>query len=540
MGEYGEVRAMSKAAVWERKLPREAYKALEDIVGAEYISEEPVVLDSYRWVWGNEGIYGKRLAPFRPLAVVLPGSVEEISAIVRVCNRFKIKFRALSTGFETTALTSKEPMLIIDLKRMNRILFIDEKNRIALVEPYVSGAELFYECIKRGLMFNVISGGPSASVVAFSACHLGANFQQVSAGYPPQNLLAVEWVLPTGEIVRLGSMATDSGWFAPQGPGLNLRAVLRGLSGANGGHGIITKVAVRLSPWYGPPGLEVEGEPPIYRIKEPENLMLYFIAFPSLSNLVEALRIIAEEQIALCAYKMPLGGISLSMVTTESNNEALKKIEEDRELIQKASFSILVLLHAFSSKELELKESILKKILEEHKGEIIQLSERERSALLAFSLIALGTFRESFRPGGSFMVAAFNDSSIDAIVNTTLALEDVLLKYAKEGKIVFMSGESWICPIAGGQWYHTEQVYGYDATDPESVKAANEVLMFSIKTMIEKRLGIWSDSCLAFDDSVNDIVGPECLNYHRWIRKIRKALDPNLVCESSWYTMKEE
>lgn len=531
---------MSKTVIEEKKMPREAYKALEDIVGAEYISEEPVVLDSYRWVWGNEGIYGRRLAPFRPLAVVLPGSVEEISAIVKVCNRFKIKFRAFSTGFEVTALTSKEPMLVIDLKRMNRILFIDEKNRIALVEPCVSGAELFYECIKRGLMFNVISGGPSASVVAFSACHLGANFQQVGAGFPSQSLLAVEWVLPTGEIVRLGSMATDSGWFAPHGPGLNLRAVLRGLSGANGGHGIITKVAVRLSPWYGPPKLEVEGEPPIYRIKEPENLKLYFIAFPSLNNLVEALRMIAEEQIALCAHKLPLGGISLSMVTTESNNEALEKIRKNKELVQKASFSILVLLQAFSHKELELKELILKRILEETNGEVIQLSEKEKSALLAFNLIALGTFRESFRPGGSFMVAAFNDSSLDAVVNTTLALEDILLKYAKEGKIVFMPGESWICPVAGGQWYHTEQVYGFDAADPESVKAANEVLEFSIRTMVEKRLGIWSDSCLAFDDSVNDIAGPECLNYHRWIRKIRRELDPNLICESSWYTTKEE
>ncbi|MDI9619245.1 MAG: FAD-binding oxidoreductase [Candidatus Nezhaarchaeota archaeon] len=531
---------MSKALVKDKKLPREAYKALEDIVGAEYISEEPVVLDSYRWVWGNEGIFGRRLAPFRPLAVVLPGSVEEVSAIVKVCNRFKIKFRAFSTGFETTALTSKEPMLIIDLKRMNRIIFIDEKNRIALVEPCVSLAEFFYECIKRGLRFNVISGGPSSSVVASSACHMGAGFQQVSGGYQPQNLLAVEWVLPTGEVVRLGSMATDSGWFAPHGPGLNLRAILRGYSGTNGGHGIITKVAVRLAPWFGPPRLEVKGGPPIYHIENPENLKLYFVAFPSLSNLIEALRMISEEQIAMCAHKTPLGGISLSMVTTESNNEALEKMERNKDMIQKACYSILVLLDAFSPKELELKESILKKILEETNGEVIQLSEKERSALLAFNLIALGTFRESFRPGGSFLVAAFNDSTIDAAANTTLVLEDILLRYAKEGKIVFMPGESWLAPIAGGQWCHVEQVYGYDAADPESIKAANEVLACSIKTMAEKKLGIWSDSCLAFDDSVNDIAGPLCFNYHRWIRKIRKMLDPNLVCEASWYTAKDE
>ena len=60
-------------------LSNAAYKALEDIVGPNHVSREPVDLDSYCFVWGNELLYGDKFSP-RPLAVILPGNTEEISA----------------------------------------------------------------------------------------------------------------------------------------------------------------------------------------------------------------------------------------------------------------------------------------------------------------------------------------------------------------------------------------------------------------------------------------------------------------------------
>ena len=52
-------------------LKPDVYRALEDIVGEEYISREPSVLDSYCFVWGNELLYeGDKFSP-RPLAVIL-------------------------------------------------------------------------------------------------------------------------------------------------------------------------------------------------------------------------------------------------------------------------------------------------------------------------------------------------------------------------------------------------------------------------------------------------------------------------------------
>ena len=74
-------------------LQPDAYRALEDIVGEEYISQDPAVRDTYCFVWGNELLFdGDKYSP-RPPAVILPGSREEVQKVVKVCNRFGIKFR---------------------------------------------------------------------------------------------------------------------------------------------------------------------------------------------------------------------------------------------------------------------------------------------------------------------------------------------------------------------------------------------------------------------------------------------------------------
>src|SRR4030043_366193 len=79
------------------------YRALEDVVGSEYISRELAIRDTYNQVWGNKLVFGEKWSP-RPAAVLLPGNTEEIQAIVRVCNRDGIQFKPFSSGFEITAI----------------------------------------------------------------------------------------------------------------------------------------------------------------------------------------------------------------------------------------------------------------------------------------------------------------------------------------------------------------------------------------------------------------------------------------------------
>ena len=141
-------------------LKKETYLALEDIVGPEYITEEPAVLDGYCFCFGNEVFLDNKFGP-RPGAVIIPGSVEEIQAIVKACNRHKVKFKAHGTGFGQGGTVGEESFLSMDLRRMNRILEIDEKNMYAIVEPYVSLGALTLEAMKKGLRTYVIGAGPS-------------------------------------------------------------------------------------------------------------------------------------------------------------------------------------------------------------------------------------------------------------------------------------------------------------------------------------------------------------------------------------------
>lgn len=515
------------------RLSSEAYTALEAIVGSENVTDDPAVLESYSFIWANELFFGDRFAPFRPLAVILPNNTKEIQAIVKTCNKFKIKFKAHSTGFNPAALTANEPYLVIDLRKLNRILFIDEKNMIALVEPYVSHGELFFECIKRGLRFNALGAGPSASVVASSCCFDGIGFHSISAHFDGQNVLGAEWVLPNGELIRLGSMATDSGWFTADGPGLNLRAILRGRYGPCGGLGIITKLAVKLAPWYGPPKLNLKGNPPLYELEIPENFRLYAITFASTKELIEFLRLVEEEQIALCAYKIMCGSTTFVQVTTDSNEEALKKINLKKDIVKKFGNAVLLLMDAASAKEMELKEAYFRKILELTKGEIIPLDKQEESTLFALVLIGVGALRETHRATGGNAMITINCGTYEVCAQIDEKMRPLLLEYAKEGKILFTENESWLVPIAG-QWVVIGHGPGYDPTDLESLKAIKELRDLYAKHAFEKKLCIPADGGKELGESTKSMES-SLLNYRKYIHMIKKALDPNLLSESSFY-----
>src|SRR3990170_6513608 len=111
-------------------LSRDAYRALEDIVGPDNISDDPALCDSYAFQWLAELVrLGQSHFMPRPVAALLPGSTEEGQAIVRTCNRYKVKVKPYSTGWYFYAAPQKDgdDTIQLDLRRMDRILEIDEK-----------------------------------------------------------------------------------------------------------------------------------------------------------------------------------------------------------------------------------------------------------------------------------------------------------------------------------------------------------------------------------------------------------------------------
>ena len=158
-------------------LSREIYRALEDIVGKRYISEDPALLDSYTYPLM---LHCKSHRTFlwcihtRGEAVLLPGNTEEVQAIVRLCNKYKIKFKASSTFWSAMGYPSYENTIQLDMKRMDRILEIDEKNMFAVIEPRVIGSQLQAEAMKLGLNTHIIGAGASCSPLASVAAYQGS------------------------------------------------------------------------------------------------------------------------------------------------------------------------------------------------------------------------------------------------------------------------------------------------------------------------------------------------------------------------------
>src|SRR4030042_1515433 len=100
--------------------------------------------------------------------VVLPKGTEEVQAIIRLCNRFRIQFKPTSTLWGPGNCPGDPGVILIDLRRMNRLLEINEKNMYAVLEPYVIGAQLQAELMKRGLTCNLNGAGSHVSAFAFA------------------------------------------------------------------------------------------------------------------------------------------------------------------------------------------------------------------------------------------------------------------------------------------------------------------------------------------------------------------------------------
>ncbi len=284
-----------------KEISEAAYRDLENAVGEENVSREPAVLDGYAWQPTINDDPAKWVK--RPVAVVLPSSTEEVQEVVRVCNRHGLKFKAFSTGWGVYSGPTYDNVVQIDLRRMNRILDIDEKNMYALVEPYVCGAQLQAEAMKRGLNCHIIGAGPACSPLASATSGWGVGWDGIYMSYGHRNLLGAEWVLPSGELLRVGSCDSGLGWFSPDGPGPSLRGLMRGSTGALSGLGVFTKCALKLYPWPGPGRVNIKGLLLDAKAEIPENVRFHMCFFPDRKRLADAVYRMGEAEIGYLATR---------------------------------------------------------------------------------------------------------------------------------------------------------------------------------------------------------------------------------------------
>ena len=115
---------------------------LAGLGGAEYVSDDPATLAEY----AHDSSF---VTPRMPSCVVFPQNTEEVQAVVRYANERKIPVVPRSSGisFYGAGIPSQGG-IILHLRRMNRILEIDGRNKKVKVEPGVTWAQVQEELDK--------------------------------------------------------------------------------------------------------------------------------------------------------------------------------------------------------------------------------------------------------------------------------------------------------------------------------------------------------------------------------------------------------
>ena len=449
------------------------YQSLVEIVGEEHASAQPEELFIYSYDLGTT-------EPHRPDYAVAPKTTEEIQEIVKLANREKVPVVPLGGGLSLAGLAV--PLhggIALDLKRMDKILEVNEKARYALVECGVSQAQMVsYLERYHPTLTHSEPGAPGPATIGGNVAIHGQGDLAQPYGFNSDMVNGLEIVLPTGEICKFGSCAINSGWFTLHPlPDLGL------FLGWSGTTGIITKVSLRLFP--------------CKRIRGVGQFVVE-----------------DEELVPEVMYKLTHTQMAEDII---AYSQAIPPFSSGLQ-------HLLINLAADSERELELKQEI---IWDDTLGEYIQ---RGDGGFLGFRR-GLGrpvvSKTSDWRKGGGFeYVGAIMpvDTYPECYRRGREISERHDIPYTVLGRCIGIAHAMML------SW-----TYAFNRADPESMKQAREALHESDDLALELGGTLWKPG-LYGQKLVVDRMDPNTLNL---MKKVKQLLDPNgIMNPGNWEVAK--
>lgn len=479
-------------------MENEIYSRLSEIVGPKWVSDEPEILKGYS---REITTYGRFKKDRPPQCVILPSSTDEIRNIFAYANFKKIPITVYGTGLNIGSGTiPKLGGIILDSRRMDKILEIDEEHCTATVEPGVSLARLSSEMQKRG-MFIAMPGAPATAAIISNYSQGEFNKATGRLGAQHKQIVATTNVLADGTVIRTGSSADafEGGRFWPHGPGPDLAMLLRSTLGTLG---MVTEMTIKTFL------LDDEMKP-------------FWVSFEDINAGVNAFRDILHRE--LCTGStFYVGNKYHYFGDTVECGERLCKIHPNVQLI----FSL-----QGTKRRVEYEEKTVREIAIKYGGVIVTDTLPfyqmyvDSHLTMAASLYSEYTMRYFGSPGAGIVL--FPTSSLDYLVPvyetfTKVLLEDPYFRDPEGGSSDLYTGLIGYPSKFGGHYFELEPVTGGWIIDPAFGQA--------VMRAMPKFTKAWADIGVIRDMKGSNIRHYEIgamSTYENLMRKIKDNIDPN-------------
>lgn len=444
--------------------------------------------------------------PAMPSYVVKPKNADEIQKIVLIANKNKLPVTPLSSGVHFHGDTiPAQSGIVIDLSGMNRILNIDDRNRMARVEAGVTWEQLQPELEKHDMMaLAPLLPHPKKSVLI---SHLERDPVCIPKFEYTDNLVTVEVVLPEGEIFKTGSAAVPgfpeksfSQGVNPSGPGNIMWTRL--LQGAQGTLGVVT--------WG---QFKIEYRPKINKS--------YFIPFYQLDDAVKFVskvqrRMIGEECLIL-------NNVDLAAILA-------RKWPADF-YAQKATLPLWTLVLVLGGgvrlpeEKIEYEEDALREVAKE-----LSVHDLPTSIPGAGGLVKdmANRLRESWPADKTYWKLAYKGSCQDLFFHTVMGkasafsqkINEVASKYAYPVNDIGY----YVQPVVYGGACHFECNLYYDPANAEEAKSIGDIYAEAAQATLDLG-GVYTRPY----GVVADMVYERAASYTRELKKLKKIMDPNNI-----------
>jgi alkyldihydroxyacetonephosphate synthase len=178
---------------------------LEEVVGADHIStrETDRLVYATDWFWLPQMWLDRGQTPRKPDYIVHPASAEEVSEIIKIANTYRLP--VIPYGGGSGSQGGALPIyggIIMDLKRMNKIIEIDEKSLTVTAQAGIIGAELEWALNEKGLMLGHYPASVNCATLGGYLAPRGSGTISTKYGKAEELVLSMQVVLPDGSIIR--------------------------------------------------------------------------------------------------------------------------------------------------------------------------------------------------------------------------------------------------------------------------------------------------------------------------------------------------